>query len=863
MIGTRLGHFEIQAKIGEGGMGAVYRAKDLHLGRAVALKVLPPAMTAVPERKARFIQEAKAASSLQHPNIVSIFEIGAQDGVDFMAMELVEGKTLAELIPRGSGMNPSEAVRIASQLTDGLAKAHGAKIIHRDLKPANVMVSADGHVKILDFGLAKLLQPDPVSQDDDTVTIQTKAGAIMGTIAYMSPEQAEGRTLDARSDIFSFGATLYEMLTGRRAFRGDTQAGTLAAVMRDPVEMSGVPTNLAGVVSRCLQKDRDRRFQTMADVRAALLDAGAAAPKPIARPRWIGPAAVAAVLAAGALAGMLWWRSLDRLPPMQVLPLTTDAGTEASPTFSPDGTQVAYTWDGGKPQDSQIYVRVVGSPSALQLTTGPGQSTFPSWSPDGRQIAYQAQRNGIWGVYLISRLGGQERRIGNASAQLLGQSGQLSWTPDGKHLAFARSYDDLNPEPESGAIILLPVDGGDTKTLLSPKQGERFQDPDFHPSEPRLAFVACQGATGSARCQAQVVDLNSDWSVRGAPKTVVPATNWLRGTRWASDGESLLYSALYPEERLFRVGIGGGEPLRLDLAGLGASRPVEARHGHRAAYVYLMSNQDVLIMDERGLSRPLLASSLIDASARFSPDGTRIAFATARGGAKQEIWLANADGSGLMPLTNSKEIDKGSPNWSPDGKWVAYDAQDPATGIWQIWMVESAGGTARQLTTMPKGAVVPVWSRDGQSIYFCSESTGQSEIYRMPAKGGAAQRVTQAGGKVAQESPDGKTLYYTKSISKSRLYAMPVGGGPEKEIMGLSSTRGFQVFNDGVYHLMAVGGGKTEVRFVDFASGKTRVIGAFDSTRASYLSVSPDRKAFLFDCFTRIGSDLMLIENFR
>jgi eukaryotic-like serine/threonine-protein kinase len=171
MIGAKLGHFEIQAKIGEGGMGAVYRAKDLHLGRTVALKVLPPAMTAVPERKARFIQEAKAASSLQHPNIVTIYEIGAQDGVDFIAMELVEGRTLTDLIPRGKGMNSGEALRIAGQLADGLAKAHGASIIHRDLKPANVMVSAEGHAKILDFGLAKLLQPDPASPDDDTLTV--------------------------------------------------------------------------------------------------------------------------------------------------------------------------------------------------------------------------------------------------------------------------------------------------------------------------------------------------------------------------------------------------------------------------------------------------------------------------------------------------------------------------------------------------------------------------------------------------------------------------------------------------------------------------------------------------------------------
>ncbi len=251
-------------------MGAVYKAKDLSLGRTVAIKVLPPDMTAIPERKERFIHEAKAASSLQHPNIITIFEVGKQDGLDFLVMEFVEGMTLEERIPAG-GMKAGEALPIALQMADGLVAAHESKIIHRDLKPSNVMVTREGLVKILDFGLAKLVQPFSILEDGSTVpNALTADGAILGTVAYMSPEQAEGRSLDARSDIFTFGAVLYEMLTGRRAFEKDTVSGTIAAVMRDEVDMSEVSRNLSGLVSHCLQKNVARRFQTMAEVRAAL-----------------------------------------------------------------------------------------------------------------------------------------------------------------------------------------------------------------------------------------------------------------------------------------------------------------------------------------------------------------------------------------------------------------------------------------------------------------------------------------------------------------------------------------------------------------------------------------------------------------
>src|SRR5512135_2897842 len=272
MIGKTISHYRITEKLGEGGMGVVYKARDTHLDRFVAIKVLPPEKVADPDRKRRFVQEAKAASALNHPNIVTIHDIDQADGIDFIAMECVAGKTLDELIPR-KGMRLSLALKYAVQIADALARAHGAGIIHRDLKPSNVMVDEHGLVKVLDFGLAKLTET--AGPEAETAATGTGEGALVGTPAYMSPEQAEGKRIDTRSDIFSFGSMLYEMLTGQRAFRGDTKASTIASILREepkPVSQvaEGVPRDAEKIVRRCLRKDPEKRFQTMADVRVAL-----------------------------------------------------------------------------------------------------------------------------------------------------------------------------------------------------------------------------------------------------------------------------------------------------------------------------------------------------------------------------------------------------------------------------------------------------------------------------------------------------------------------------------------------------------------------------------------------------------------
>ena len=378
--GDKLGPCEIVSPLGAGGMGEVWKARDTRLDRIIAIKVLPPGKLADPERKRRFVQEAKAASALNHPNIVTIYDIGSEDNCDYLAMEFVDGKTLEQLTPR-AGLGISDALRYAAQGSDALAKAHAAGIVHRDLKPGNIMVTGDGRVKVLDFGLAKLTQPaglNPAGAVTLTMGAETMEGRIMGTPAYMSPEQAEGKPVEAHSDIFSFGAVLYEMIAGRPAFRRDTHLATLSAVLRDEPKPLGqerkeTPPELERIIMRCLRKDPARRFQSMADLKVALeelkeeFDSGALASMPNAaasarKPqggvppggaaRWSARKVSGAALGALALLAMAWLaRSLvvrapagTSAPALTISPLTDTDGLSLSGSWSPDGAQLAYDY---------------------------------------------------------------------------------------------------------------------------------------------------------------------------------------------------------------------------------------------------------------------------------------------------------------------------------------------------------------------------------------------------------------------------------------------------------------------------------------------------------------------------------------
>ena len=505
--GDTLAQYRVEARIGEGGMGAVYEAYDTRLHRKVALKVLRPEHVGDPDRLARLLREARAASALNHPNIVTIYEIGSDFGVDFIALEFVPGNTLARLVGR-KGLPLRDALKYASQIADALATAHRAGIVHRDLKPDNIIVTAAGQVKVLDFGLAKWTEPAPSGEPGFTVTMgqPTDIGTVLGTPAYMSPEQAEGKSLDARSDIFSFGAVLYEMLTGKRAFERASTAATLVAILKEEPRAAGslvpgLPYDLDKILARCLRKDPARRFQHMEDIGVQLnelqetLESGipegpaAAAPARFRKLPWI--AALTLVLAAaGATVWLLRWNNSAPEEAAVPVPLTSYPGTEATPSFSPDGNQVAFAWcKDAQGKRCNIYIKQIGVEPPFRVTGDPTPEFSPAWSPDGRFIAFLRRvRSEDTALILIPQRGGRERVLSEFDLSLEYLDGPyLAWTPDAKWVAVPQCKSDVC------ALFLVSLETGEKRQLTTPPVavGSLHGDtsPAFSPDGRTLAFA--------------------------------------------------------------------------------------------------------------------------------------------------------------------------------------------------------------------------------------------------------------------------------------------------------------------------------------------------------------------------------------
>jgi serine/threonine protein kinase len=424
VTGQRLLHYEVIEKLGEGGMGVVWKARDTHLDRLVAVKTLPLDRLTDPGRKRRFVQEARAASALNHPNIIHIYDVADVDGTQFIVMEYVDGKTLNQLIG-SNGLGLVEALNYAIQIAQALAKAHSANIIHRDLKPSNVMLTNDGVIKVLDFGLAKLTEravpTEPATTE--TKTMHTEEGTILGTPAYMSPEQVEGKPVDARADVFSFGALLYEMVTGRKAFSRKSPMSTAAAILtQDPPPinevLSGAPVELNRLVSRCLRKDQSRRFQDMADLIVSLEELKDDLKSGLLALTGRKSASLAQMAAWGAgIAGAIVllvllvsrWLPRNALPaPGPMTRLTFDSGLTLDPALSPDGRLLAFASDRSGERNLDIWVKQMAGGEPIRLTRNAADDYEPSFSPDGTQIAFRSEREG-GGIYVISALGGDGR----------------------------------------------------------------------------------------------------------------------------------------------------------------------------------------------------------------------------------------------------------------------------------------------------------------------------------------------------------------------------------------------------------------------------------------------------------------------
>jgi Tol biopolymer transport system component/predicted Ser/Thr protein kinase len=904
MIGQMLAHFEIVDKLGEGGMGVVYKARDTRLDRLVAVKILPPDKLADRERRLRFVQEAKTASALNHPGIVTIHDISQHGGVDFIVMEFVAGRTLDRLIPRrGLGLN--EAVDYGIQIAEALAAAHAAGIVHRDLKPSNVIVDGQGRIKVLDFGLAKLVDPSgpPVGQEALTMTQRasvTAHGVIVGTVAYMSPEQAEGKAVDARADIFSFGCLLHEMVTGQRAFQGDSPLSTVTAVLRDEPTLvgrlrEGVPRELERVISRCLRKDPDRRWQAMSDIKIALrelkeeVDSGATTVSVATRPQPRGAVWAAAALSVAILAGVIatiLWRdrhagSDARIPaPFTAIPLTTYPGREQQPSFSPDGNSVAFIWNGEMEDNWDVYVKLIGAGSPQRLTTDPAIDLSPAWSPDGRSIAFGRVRDDLRvAILVVPSRGGPEREVlVTRTSGVLGRGQILAWSADSRFLVVSTS-------PEKGEpvlLIALEVATGATRPLT--KASPDFDAdllPAISPDGRTLAFARQRRTLRTGELFVQ--ELSSGFEPVGEPRHLVGKGVIYHGVAWSPAGRDVIVaSGNSGDVALWRIPLHHPERIeRLSPFGEECRQPSIAALQGRLAFTRASWDENTERVtlsgpgQAAGAPARVVGSTRSELNAQFSPDGSRIVFESMRSGT-QELWIADQDGRNALQITSFNGRLGGTPAWSPDGQSIAFDMRNDE-GRGDVYLVPARGGAPVKLTDNPADDLVPTWSRDGKWIYFASTRSGTYQVWKMPGRGGAAVQVTQRGGTYGKESVDGQYLYYGKTSPLTALWRVPVNGGEEVEIFPrLASYGNFAVASDGIYFEERLAGNplghtpdftpftrlEAAIDFLSFATGKVNRVLTLDRHAGHGLDVSPDHRTLLFAQMDDFTEDLMLIENF-
>ena len=734
MTGRTISHYEILDKLGEGGMGEVFKARDLRLNRLAAIKVLPADKMADQNRKARFVQEAQTASSLNHPNIVTIYGIDRDGDIDFIAMEYLQGRTLDQLIAR-RGLRLVDSLKYSIQIAEALAAAHAAGVVHSDLKPANVMVADNGLVKVLDFGLAKLGEPAEPVREGATRTLHvhaplTEQGTVLGTVSYMSPEQAEGKPVDARSDIFSFGSILFEMVTGRRAFQGDSKMSTISAILRDEPKLgsssgsNAVPRDLEKIIVRCLRKEVSRRFQHMDDVKVALeelkeeSDSGSlvASEVPNRKSRllpWV-LAALGTVLAC-VLAGVLVWRSRPAVSNgLKLRQLTQDSGFTGYPAISPDGKLIAYASDRAGNAGLDIWVQQLSRGSQpIRLTKDPADEFFPSFSPDGGQIVFSSQRDG-GGIYVIPSLGGEERLI------MRGELTNPRFSPDGQSIAVF-TFGSFTPK-----TFLIPSAGG------APHQvGANFYAARFVTWSPDGKKILISGSRD--------VSSDLDWWViplDGGPPVQTAAMGALRrGTLDAGRiGEWLDDYVLYSDGNLWRIklpvssGKVTGEPERLTTSSTGEAWPraipADSRKASSWKIVFASgqgsTNLWSVAIDPSGgkLSgepRKLIADAVDRESPSLSADGAKLAYVAHQldSYSLRVREIATGAEKTLIQQTTSFRA-----RISPDGSRVAYNPTDNSEKENTIHLVSTSGGESRKLCETC--GLIYEWTPDGKRILFRS-----------------------------------------------------------------------------------------------------------------------------------------------
>jgi eukaryotic-like serine/threonine-protein kinase len=837
--GTRIGVYEIVSSIGAGGMGVIYRARDVRLNRDVALKMLPEAAVTNPDAVARFRFEAQAASALNHPHILTIYDIGETSDATprrFIAMEYIAGETLRARIARRG--EPAETLDLLIQIAEGLAKAHEAEIVHRDLKPDNIMITLDGYAKILDFGLAKLADVGRIGPDSSTPTApSTRPGVLVGTPHYMSPEQLKGAEIDQRSDIFAFGAVAYEALSGQRAFNGTLITELVHQITAvDPPPMrtidERVPPELQRVVSRCLAKDVDARYASMRDVVADLKRV---------RERMR--------------------ETTRRLP--RLTQLTSARAIEQFPALSPDQRQLVFAREIGRVR--KLILSEPEESSERQLTRGDFDDIHPAWSPDGTSILfvrafepgarfepadvfgrYVDMRGDVWSLDVDS--GKETRVIENAF--------NPSWSPDGMQIAFDASW--------SGPrrIWICDARGRNAMQLTNDEsEATAHVRPRWSPDGMKIVFQNIEVTKSDVR----IVDVRTremKWVTDDFVTDVHPV--------WSFDGGSIVCSSYRGGGiNLWRI------PIDIDGTPAGPMQQITAGPGHdvdvdtprsenRLVFAILKQNAELwrLPVDATtgaasGAPEQVVAGSRENTRGAWSPDGEHIAFGSDRTG-EMNLWLRSLRDGKTRRLTSGPGGDY-QPNWSPDGRALAFFSGRAETI--DIWRFDFDGETLTRLTRGQGININPFYSPDGKQIAFMSDRDGRLEVFVMSTNGANVKQLTTVGasGHFLRWTRDGSRIVF-RCPSAKKTMSVPVAGGepePVPEVIGGAHMS----FSQDDALIMDVLGHRT-LWCSPQTGGKPRKVFEFDDpeSRIDYPVWSPDGKWILFDRFLPQGGDVWAVE---